>query len=395
MMTLPFPTCSCLLLLALLSSSDAFVPSLKDASFRTCGEASHKTHNVLSIPVSTTIMRTKVGNGPMPHITSKQDADMRTSTCLHATKKLKREDSLSSPASFDHALHKTRMLFRVQLAIIAYMLTGVLAFSRVFERWPIIDSLYFSVVTFTTVGYGDLCPSTDAGKLFTIFYSFAGISIIGALLGIVGGSIIEAERAAIRKTRAAARAAMMELFDPKKKRRKAKAGSSGEESSAESRVTSALSGDDNRGNSNNDGGGLGTLRGIFSNLFSLRKRRDGSKSLLRSAFDIVTDTYYIFVPFLAMAAVIGKKEGWNSITSAYYAMATASTVGYGDVSASSPQMRLLSIVFIPLAVISLGEILGRIAGFFIRKNTAQAEQEFMSRRMTLDDLDAMDTDNNG
>ena len=96
-----------------------------------------------------------------------------------------------------------------------------------------------------------------------------------------------------------------------------------------------------------------------------------------------------------MAAVIGKREGWNSITSAYYAMATASTVGYGDVSASSPQMRLLSILFIPLAVISLGEILGRIAGFFIRKNTTKAEQEFMSRRMTLDDLDAMDTDKNG
>ena len=251
----------------------------------------------------------------------------------------------------------------------SYMLSGVLAFSRVFERWPIIDSLYFSVVTFTTVGYGDLCPSTDAGKLFTIFYSFAGISIIGALLGIVGGSIIEAERAAIRKTRAAARAAMVELFDPKRKRKRAMAGNSDEESSTDSRVTSSLSGDESSSGSSNDGGGLATLRGIFSNLFSLRKGRDGSKSLLRGVFDVVTDTYYIFVPFLAIAAVIGKREGWNSITSAYFAMATASTVGYGDFSASSPQMRLLSILFIPLAVISLGEILGRIAGFFIRKNT--------------------------
>ena len=159
------------------------------------------------------------------------------------------------------------MLFRVQLAIIGYMLTGVLAFSRIFEQWPIIDSLYFSVVTFTTVGYGDLCPSTDAGKLFTIFYSFAGISIIGALLGIVGGSIIEAERAAIRKTRAAARAAMMELFRPKKKHRKSKTGNSDEESSAESRVTNALSGGESSSGNSNDGGGLATLRGIFSNLF--------------------------------------------------------------------------------------------------------------------------------
>jgi hypothetical protein len=33
--------------------------------------------------------------------------------------------------------------------------------------------------------YGDLMPSTDAGRLFAIFFSFAGISIVGALLGYV------------------------------------------------------------------------------------------------------------------------------------------------------------------------------------------------------------------
>jgi len=43
-------------------------------------------------------------------------------------------------------------------------------------RW--IDSLYFSVVTLTTVGYGDFSPKTDFGKLFTIFYILNGIGII-------------------------------------------------------------------------------------------------------------------------------------------------------------------------------------------------------------------------
>ena len=51
----------------------------------------------------------------------------------------------------------------------------------------ILDSLYFSVVTFTTVCYGDLCPSTEAGKLFATFFSFGGIAIVGALLAHVGG----------------------------------------------------------------------------------------------------------------------------------------------------------------------------------------------------------------
>ena len=367
------------LFLVLFSLSSAFVPSPKVDFHLTSGSlgiSPKVAHNVFARPVSLPTMRSNVGAGA---ITTHQGA-FSTSTSLRATKKLKHEESLSSPASYDHALHRGRMLFRCQLAIIAYLLTGVVAFSRIFERWPIADALYFSVVTFTTVGYGDLCPTTDAGKLFAIFFSFAGISIVGALLGYVGGSIIEAERAAIRKTRAVARAAVMELFDPTKKRGKSsKKKGEEDEPSTESRVTNALAGETNGSSSSHaNTSGLGTLRRIFSGLFR--------------GF---TDNYYIFVPFLGLATIIGKHEGWSTITSIYYAMATATTVGWGDVSPSSQQMRLLSLVFIPLAVINLGEILGRIAGFFIRKNTAQAEKEFMSRRMTLDDLDAMDTDKNG
>ena len=367
MASLPYLTFGALLLV-LFSVSNAFVPSHTvdvHLSGGALGSSTKVAHNVFARPVSLAI-------------TTHQGA-FSTSTSLHAIKKPKREESLSSPASYDHALHRGRMLFRCQLAIVAYLLTGVIAFSRIFERWPIADALYFAVVTFTTVGYGDLCPTTDAGKLFAIFFSFAGISIVGALLGYIGGSIIEAERAAIRKTRATARAAMMELFDPAKKRGGSKKDCVEDESSAESRVINALAGETNGSSTSTaNNSGLETLRGIFSGLFR--------------GF---TDTYYIFVPFLGLAAIIGRHEGWSTITSMYYAMATATTVGWGDVSPSSQQMRLLSLVFIPLAVISLGEILGRIAGFFIQKNTAQAEKEFMTRRMTLDDLDAMDTDKNG
>ena len=45
------------------------------------------------------------------------------------------------------------------------------------EGWTWIDALYFSVVTLTTVGYGDLYPITDAGKLFTVGYIILGIGI--------------------------------------------------------------------------------------------------------------------------------------------------------------------------------------------------------------------------
>jgi len=368
------------------SSADAFVPSKCSLS------PSRQT--LISVTTPPPRARTPPPVDPRPLSTQPTASTSRlyvkTPTEKGTKKAKEEEESLSS--SFDKALHKYRVLLRCQLAIVAYMAVGVLAFSRIFEQWPVLDSLYFSVVTFTTVGYGDLVPSTEAGKLFTILYSFSGIAIVGALLGYVGGTVVEAERAAIRKTRAAARAAIMELFDPNKKK-----GGSGPSARVSQAVEDSVN-DDNGGSSVGTGRrlpGLGVLRNILSGAFALRTRRDGSKSLLRKVFDTFADSYYIFVPFLSLAFVMGKAEGWTGITSMYYALATATTVGYGDVSPSSPRMRLLSLAFIPLAVISLGEILGRIAGYFIHQESTRAEREFMDRRLTLDDLEAMDTDADG
>ena len=46
------------------------------------------------------------------------------------------------------------------------------------EGWRWLDSLYFSVITLTTIGYGDLSPQTDLGKAFTLFYIVIGLGMI-------------------------------------------------------------------------------------------------------------------------------------------------------------------------------------------------------------------------
>ncbi len=46
------------------------------------------------------------------------------------------------------------------------------------EGWDWIDCVYFSIITLTTIGYGDFSPQTDAGKIFTIFYILVGIGMI-------------------------------------------------------------------------------------------------------------------------------------------------------------------------------------------------------------------------
>ena len=63
----------------------------------------------------------------------------------------------------------------------ALVLTGTIFYWR-FEDWTIIEALYFSVVTLTTVGYGDLHPTTAGTEIFTIFYILTGIGVFVALL---------------------------------------------------------------------------------------------------------------------------------------------------------------------------------------------------------------------
>jgi voltage-gated potassium channel len=45
------------------------------------------------------------------------------------------------------------------------------------------DAVYFSVVTMTTVGFGDITPTSDAGKLMTVLMILTGIALIPWQLG--------------------------------------------------------------------------------------------------------------------------------------------------------------------------------------------------------------------
>jgi voltage-gated potassium channel len=63
----------------------------------------------------------------------------------------------------------------------ALVLTGTLFYWR-FEDWTLIESLYFCVVTLTTVGYGDFSPTTAGTQIFTIVYILTGFGVLVALL---------------------------------------------------------------------------------------------------------------------------------------------------------------------------------------------------------------------
>jgi hypothetical protein len=75
----------------------------------------------------------------------------------------------------------------------------VLAIGMVFYHYvqdlSWVDSLYFCVVTLTTIGYGDITPVTNVEKLFTVGYILAGIGIVATFVNLF------VQRAVARRSR--------------------------------------------------------------------------------------------------------------------------------------------------------------------------------------------------
>lgn len=53
-----------------------------------------------------------------------------------------------------------------------------------------IDSLYFSVITFSTLGYGDILPTNSLGKIVVMLEVFFGYIMLGLLVGIISRRVI-------------------------------------------------------------------------------------------------------------------------------------------------------------------------------------------------------------
>lgn len=164
---------------------------------------------------------------------------------------------------------------------LTYLLLAIVAFSFVFERWTVIDSLYFAVATFTTVGYGDLQPTSEPGQIFTILFAVYGVIILGVFIGIVGHAISEGQANAIRKL----------------KRRR------------QHRVLQALT----RSNSRR----TDTIRkGFFHDHITLMS---DISSVCRAELPEI-------LVVVLLAWILGMREGWSLTSTLYFAIMSASTV---------------------------------------------------------------------
>lgn len=81
-------------------------------------------------------------------------------------------------------LRKINSNFKIAALITAGILSVGVIFYHFVEKLSFIDALYLSVITLATVGYGDITPQTDVGKLFTCAYVLIGIAILATFANL-------------------------------------------------------------------------------------------------------------------------------------------------------------------------------------------------------------------
>ena len=58
------------------------------------------------------------------------------------------------------------------------------------EGWSLLDAAFFSVVTISTVGYGENVPQTVLGKIFAMFYILVGLGVFVAAVTAVAEAML-------------------------------------------------------------------------------------------------------------------------------------------------------------------------------------------------------------
>jgi potassium channel subfamily K len=161
-------------------------------------------------------------------------------------------------------------------------------------------------------------PTTEAGKLFTILFAIYGVIILGVFIGVFGNFISHAQTQAMKKFRKNHQARMLDtLFGPPP------------------RPSSKCGGD-----------------AIVISVEETGFWRDHI-SLADDIWGVVQSEFASILTVAGLAIVLGYREGWGLTSTLYFSIMAATTTGYGDYTPATQIDKLYSILFLPLAVVSL------------------------------------------
>mmetsp|Transcript_22418 Transcript_22418/g.55578 ORF Transcript_22418/g.55578 Transcript_22418/m.55578 type:complete len:825 (+) Transcript_22418:293-2767(+) len=255
-------------------------------------------------------------------------------------------------------------------------------FDNEFSNWSIPESLFFSIFTITTVGYGreDL-PATPSFQAYTIAYIMVGIAALTIMVAQVYQCIaLEASRARLsqdKQDELRRRSGLMLKDGPRHKlpmssptgssTHSSKINGPERQSSDEIMITSYV----------HTGFLPRTLECCFRHL-------DRAKYFFRET-ELGKGISVIF-PFagliLSGATVVWLLEGWTFLESLYFAVVSLTTVGFGDYVPTKLPTIWFCIFWLPFSIGFMSMYLSNVATFYIRlsdRNIRRIERNLRRR----------------
>lgn len=217
--------------------------------------------------------------------------------------------------SYEFTLRECLALF------IALLMIGGLAYSFCFNQWSIIDSLYFTIVTLTTCGYGDITPTTPGGKVFATVFALAGVVILGLVLGVVGSQLVEAEINYTESAKAKSSKAVDNAFTRRSRHRRHSNNGHAESSLSKGYDSmSSLESMDSTGSSVYDTESCPTR-----NLNAKSRRRSNIREEDKEFPGVALVARHLpgLLPFLFGGLIMAKLEHWSLIDTVYYCVVTS------------------------------------------------------------------------
>lgn len=90
---------------------------------------------------------------------------------------------------------KDSLLLVSVLALAYIVVSALMMFTIEPDRFNhFLDALYWSTITLTTIGYGDIYAQTDFGKILTMVSAFIGIGVVALPAGIITAGYLEEVR---------------------------------------------------------------------------------------------------------------------------------------------------------------------------------------------------------
>jgi voltage-gated potassium channel len=83
---------------------------------------------------------------------------------------------------------RSRNLLRALSGIVLVLIIGTLGY-RIIEGWSYLDAFYMAVTTLTTVGFGEVHPLSESGRVFTLLIIFVGFGL-AAYTALTGSQIL-------------------------------------------------------------------------------------------------------------------------------------------------------------------------------------------------------------